>query len=196
MRACYQLILLVICISVLPAVLADFKAGGEAYKNGDYETAVKEFLPLAENGDHRAMYALGSMYAAGHGVPRDLEESRRWFSKAARYGRPDAQYKLGLIYAKGLGVDKNPRRAINWFGKSAKQGYGPAQYQVGLMYQQGEGVTQSNIKAYAWLQNAAVKGVPEAQPLLDEIAGTLSADELNEATKLSADYRRRFRDRR
>lgn len=194
MRACYAL-LLVLCFPGLP-VAADFQAGGEAYKNGDYETAAKEFLPLAENGDHRAMYALGSMYAAGHGVPQDLDESRRWFSKAAQYGRADAQYKLGLIYAKGLGVERNTRRAINWFGKSAKQGYGPAQYRVGLMYQQGEGVTQSNVKAYAWLQIAAEKGVPEARPLLDEIAGTLTPEELNEATTLSADYQRRFRKRR
>ena len=34
----------------LPAV-ADLAAGQQALKNGDYATALKEFLPLAEQGD-------------------------------------------------------------------------------------------------------------------------------------------------
>ncbi len=62
-------------------VSADFKAGGDAYRRGDDETAAKEFLPLAEGKDHRAMYALGSMYAVGHGVPMDLKEALRWFRR-------------------------------------------------------------------------------------------------------------------
>ena len=194
MKTGYTLLFLAGFIA-LPA-MADFQEGGDAYKNGDYETAAREFLPLAKKGDHRAMYALGSMYAAGHGVPRDLDESRRWFSKAARYGRPDAQYKLGLIYARGLGVKPDPRRAINWFGKSARQGYGLSQYQVGLMYRQGEGVGQNNIKAYAWLQTAAGNAVPEAQSLLEQITAELTPEELAEANKLSREYRQRYRERR
>ena len=47
---------------------ADFEEGGAAYLRGDYEAAAKEFIPLAERGDHRAMYALGSMYSAGSAV--------------------------------------------------------------------------------------------------------------------------------
>ena len=167
---------------------ADFKAGGDAYKRGDYETAAKEFLPLAEKGDHRAMYALGSMYSVGHGVPQDLNEAFKWFQKAASYGRPDAEYKLGLMYAQGLGVPQDYRKAINWYGKSAQKGYGLAQYRIGLMYAEGHGVPQDDIKAYAWLQTALSQGVEDAKDPLGTIAGKLTPEQLAEAQTLAQSY--------
>ena len=55
------LVIALLCSSF--PVNADFKAAADTYKK-----VIKEFLPLAENGDHRAMYALGSyVYATGHG---------------------------------------------------------------------------------------------------------------------------------
>src|SRR5271166_1968954 len=54
----------------MPA-LADLAAGKQALQNGDYATALKEFLPLAEQGDAEAQCNLGFMYATGHGVPQD-----------------------------------------------------------------------------------------------------------------------------
>jgi len=130
---------------------ADFKEGGEAYLRGDYEAAAKEFIPLAERGDHRAMYALGSMYSAGQGVEKDLKKSFELFSEASRNGRADATYKLGLMYEQGLGVKQNPKKAARLYNKSAKQGYPLAQYGFGLMYEKGTGVKQDPINAYAWL---------------------------------------------
>src|SRR5690554_394561 len=135
MRSVFFLFAFLLCLTNTAA--ADFEAGGEAYKNGDYETAAREFIPLAESGDHRAMYALGSMYAAGHGVPQDLEKALKWFQEAAKYGRPDAEYKLGLMYAQGLGVPQDYRKAIRWFGRSAKKGYGDSQFRMGQMYMEG-----------------------------------------------------------
>jgi len=130
---------------------ADFKDGGEAYLRGDYEAAAKEFIPLAERGDHRAMYALGSMYSAGHGVEKDLKKSFELFSEAAKNGRADAMYKLGLMYEQGQGVKQNSRKAVRFYQKSAKQGYPLGQYRFGLMYVKGTGVKQNPINAYAWL---------------------------------------------
>ncbi len=172
---------------------ADFAAGGEAYKKGDYETAAKEFLPLAERGDHRAMYALGSMYSVGHGVPQDLNEAFKWFTKAASYGRPDAEYKLGLMYAQGLGVPQDYRKAINWYGRAAKKGYGPAQFKIGLMYSEGHGVPQNDIKAYAWLQTALSQGVEEAKEPLVATAGKLTPEQLTEAQSLAQNYQDKYR---
>jgi TPR repeat protein len=130
---------------------AGFKEGGEAYLKGDYETAANEFIPLAERGDHRAMYALGSMYSAGHGVEKDLKKSFELFSEAAKNGRADAMYKLGLMYEQGLGIKQNHKKAIRYYQKSAKKGYPLAQYRFGLMYEKGLAVKQNLINAYAWL---------------------------------------------
>ncbi len=129
----------------------DFETGGEAYLNGDYETAANEFTPLAERGDHRAMYALGSMYAAGQGVEKDLHKAYELFSEAAKNGRADAMYKLGLMHEEGLGIKQNHKKAIRYYLKAAKKGYPLAQYKTGLMYEQGLGVKKNTINAYAWL---------------------------------------------
>jgi TPR repeat protein len=52
-------------------VMADLAAGQQAYQNGDYATAVKEFLPLAKQGDPAAQSKLGDLYANGQGVVQD-----------------------------------------------------------------------------------------------------------------------------
>ena len=139
---------LTICIST---VRADFKEGGQAYLRGDYEAAANEFRPLADRGDHRAMYALGSMYSAGHGVEKDLTKSLELFTEAAKYGRPDAMYKLGLMYESGQGVTQDLVKAARNYQKSAKKGYPLGQYRLGLLYIDGKGVKKNLINAYSWL---------------------------------------------
>jgi len=145
-----SLILFLLVILYPFFVYADFEDGGKAYIKGDYETAAKEFIPLADRGDHRAMYALGSMYAAGHGVEKDLTKSFKLFSEAAKNGRADAMYKLGLMYENGQGIKPNIKKAIRYYQKSAKKGYPLAQYRFGLMYEKGLGAKQNPVKAYAW----------------------------------------------
>ena len=135
--------------------LADFKDGGNAYINGDYEAAANEFIPLAKRGDHRAMYALGSMYAAGLGVEKDLKKAFDLFKEAASNGRADAMHKLGLMYEEGLGTKKSNKKAIRYYQKSAKKGYPLGQYRLGLMYMNGSGVKKSTVNAYAWMVVAA-----------------------------------------
>ena len=46
-------------------VLAGFQEGVGAYERGDYETAFKKFLPLAEQGHAGAQNHLGELYAEG-----------------------------------------------------------------------------------------------------------------------------------
>ena len=45
----------------LPSYSSDFDKGLTAYKNGDYATALKEWKPLAEQGDVDAQFNLGCM---------------------------------------------------------------------------------------------------------------------------------------
>jgi len=42
-----------------PSYSADFNRGMTAYKNGDFATALKEWKPLAEQGDVEAQFNLG-----------------------------------------------------------------------------------------------------------------------------------------
>ena len=65
----------------------DYQAAENAYNRGDYETALKKFLPLAEQGNASAQYNLGVMYANGRGVPQDYAEAMKWYRLAAEQGQ-------------------------------------------------------------------------------------------------------------
>lgn len=51
---------------------------------------VEELKHKADGGDLEAMYHLGTMYAFGHGVPRDLDKALHWLKKAAEHGYSEA----------------------------------------------------------------------------------------------------------
>jgi TPR repeat protein len=82
------------------SVKADVEAGLQAYKKGDYSTALKELRPLAEHGDAQAQGVLGRMYDFGHGVPQDYKEAVKWYRLAADQGLATAQNHLGWMYRK------------------------------------------------------------------------------------------------
>ena len=48
---------------------AGFDEGVAASNKGDYQTAFKEWKPLADQGDAKAQSNLGVMYALGQGLP-------------------------------------------------------------------------------------------------------------------------------
>ena len=70
-----------LCLS-LPAQ-AGFGEGLAAYERGDYATALKEWRPLAEQGDAGAQKNLGWMYYSGQGVPQDYAAAVKWYRLAA-----------------------------------------------------------------------------------------------------------------
>ncbi len=78
-----------------PPAWADFYAGVAAYNSGDYETAFREFKPLAEQGDAHAQFNLGYMYHKGEGVPQDDAEAVKWFRMSADQGYAEALRALG-----------------------------------------------------------------------------------------------------
>src|SRR5688500_6823334 len=63
--------LLLLAVLASPA-RADFQAGAEAYAQGDYKTAINEWLPYAARNDPRALFNLGQMHRLGIGVDKDL----------------------------------------------------------------------------------------------------------------------------
>ena len=91
------LILPVLLLTLLvgnPAVSADFKKGVIAYQSGDYATALREWEPLAKQGDSRAQFNLGLMYGKGRGVLRDYKTAVKWYRLAAEQGYASAQSNL------------------------------------------------------------------------------------------------------
>ena len=90
-----------------PAFTADFNAGLDAAKKGDYAAAFREFEPLIQKGYYAAQNNLGVMYRNELGVPKDYEQAVKWFTAAAQQGDASAQLNLSLMYYNGYGVRQN-----------------------------------------------------------------------------------------
>jgi uncharacterized protein len=58
----------------------------QAYDRGDYATALRAWLPRAQQGIVEAQYNLGLLYAQGQGVPQDDGQAIQWFRRAADQG--------------------------------------------------------------------------------------------------------------
>ena len=86
------LILPVLLLTLLvgnPAFSADYQKGLAAYANGDHATALREWKPLAEQGNASAQSNLGVMYERGQGVPQDDKTAVKWYRLAAKQGLSD-----------------------------------------------------------------------------------------------------------
>ena len=76
---------------------ADFDDGVAAAQRGDYATVLREFLPLAEQGNRMPQTNLGFMYAIGTGVPKNIDNAYMWFSLAKAQGDENATGFLDIL---------------------------------------------------------------------------------------------------
>jgi len=118
----FSLILLLFLLGLNPALGADFQKGLDAYERGDYATALKEWTPLAEQGNAYAQHNLGVMYSNGQGVPQDDKTAVKWYTLAAEQGNAIAQHNLGAMYAFGTGILKDYVYAHMWGNIAAMNG--------------------------------------------------------------------------
>ena len=180
-------VLSIVCLAV-PA-WADYKAGEDASNRGDYATALREWRPLAEQGDARAQYNLGVLYRKGRGVPQDDVQARRWYEKAAAQGQAKAQYNLGTLYLNGGGVPKDYQQALRWFRMAADQGEALAQTKIGIMYDDGQGVPHDLVQAHKWYNLAATNGDKPAAELRDALAKQMTPAQIAEAQQLAREWK-------
>ncbi len=173
---------------------AGWNEGLAAYKRGDYATALREWRPLAKQGDAGAQIFLGFMYRKGRGVAQDDAEAVKWYRKAAEQGRARAQYNLGFMYEHGLGVTQDYAGALGWYRKAAEQGRANAQNNLGFMYGEGLGVTQDYVQSYMWLNIAASRFPPgeyrdKAVKNRDHVAKKMTPAQISEAENLAREWK-------
>ena len=159
--------------------------GYEAYNDGDYALALKEWKPIAEKGYAFAQYNLGIMYEYGNGVPKDYSEAVKWYRLSAEQGYAIGQYSLGLMYSNGYGVLKDKAEAVKWLRSSAEQSYSYAQGMLGIMYELGEGVHRDNIIAYMWYNIASDNGHESAGDWRDGRASFMNSSDVKKATDMA-----------
>ena len=168
---------------------ADFQAGMKAHDRDDYATALREWQPLAEQGDALAQFNLGLLYHKGRGVAQDDVQARKWYAKAAAQGLAKAQFSLGTLYFNGEGGAKDYQQALRWFRQAADQGEAVAQTKIGIMYDDGEGVPQDKVQAYKWLSIAVTNGDKPAPMLRDLLAREMTPAQIAKAEKLAKEWK-------
>ena len=184
-RVLTSVALVVLLLYPTAAVSADFEKGLAAYRARDYATALREWTPLAEQGDARAQSILGLMYRYGDGVPRDDKTAAGWYRLAAEQGNASAQTKLGEMYRKGQGVPQDNKTAVNWFRLAAEQGHAVAQYNLGAMYAFGTGVLKDYVYAHMWGNIAASNGNENGGKFREFVAKEMTPSQLEKAQDLA-----------
>ena len=178
--------------AISTAYAGKFEDGMVAFKAREYQTALKLWSPLAEQGNVAAQINVGDMYAKGLGVTQDVDRALSLYNKAVTQGSTDAEYKLGELYTRGRGIPRDYEQAIKWHRKAAERGHVEAQYSLGVRYFEGEGVPTDYVTAYAWMDVAAKQGHEPSSLARDRIALALDLDELEKAkamaTKLLKSY--------
>ncbi|TYC50361.1 sel1 repeat family protein [Rhodobacterales bacterium] len=170
------------------------RTGARQYYAGDKAGALTSLRYAAENGQPRAAWKLGEMYASGDGVQEDDLKAFEYYSQIVReHGddRPDgpdapfvssAFVALGSYYLNGIdgAVPKNEPRARQIFTHAASYfGDADAQYELGRLYQD----TNSRM-AVRWYNLAALKGHVGAQARLGQTLYAFGTSEKKKARGL------------
>ena len=164
---------------------ADFNKGLTAAQSGDFATALKEWKPLAGQGDADAQTNLGLMYQNGWGVPQDDKEAVYWYKLAAEQGDAKAQYNLGVMYERGNGVPQDYEEAVRWYQLAAELGDAKAQGNLGVMYAFGNGIIKDYVYAHMWGNIASMNGNDLGALLRDDFAEKMTSSQIEEAQLLA-----------
>jgi len=160
---------------------AGFSEAMAAYRVADYQTAYREFLPLAEKGMAAAQYKLGLMYENGRGVAKDLDQAEKWYGLAADQGYSSAQYNLGFVHYSQNDI----AGTTEWWSRAAQGGDEQAMFSLGFIFAEGDRAPHDPVQAHMWYDLAAAHGSADAAYKRDQLASKMSADEVAEARRLA-----------
>lgn len=130
MNKIWRMIALVGCLSMTGAVLAQsFDEAMTLAENGDLVLASKAFERLANDGDVRAMRALGDYYRANAAVGK----AQTWYEKGAQADHSSSMYALGRLILDSDLAKGDRELGMFWLKVSADRGYPPALYDLGVI---------------------------------------------------------------
>lgn len=193
------LLSILLACAAWPAIAGPLEDGLAAYKDDDYETALRLLSPLAEKGEAAAQWSLGIMYANGQGVALDSATGLSWLRKAAAQGYADAEFTLGVLHENGFGVPQSNGEAASWYRKAAERGHAAAQYNLGVMHEYGNGVARDLVQAHLWLTLSVARLDPSLESQMrtvaiesvDRVAAKMTPVQLAEAARLARDWKPR-----
>ena len=154
-------------------------AGAERW----YAQAYTETLESANQGLPDARYFLSSLIMNGIGTPQDPSRAIAMLKQAAEAGHGPAQLDLGTMYQQGDHVEADNAEARRWIEMAAEGGSADAQFMLGRAYDTGLLGERDYVEAFAWFHLAAMQEHRLAATMRDELAVTLSNEEIEEGVK-------------
>lgn len=138
--------------------LAGYDEGLAAYQKRDWNAAIREFKPLAAQGNAAAQARLGHMLFEGLGGTKDDVEALKLLNAAASAGDSLAQHWLGSAYFNGRAVPKDISQALVWFGRAADKGQPESIHAMGEIHFNGLGINKDEAKGVEYFKRGAEKG--------------------------------------
>jgi len=153
--------------------LADAKAGVDAWSNGDFNAAVKEWREPAKKGDPDAQFNMAQAYKLGRGVKQDLNMAADWYQRAAKQGHLQAADSLGHLYH----YQGKVRESLPYLETSAARGEPRAQYLLATELFNGTNMAKNWVRAYALMTRASASGLSPASRSLAEMDKYIPLDQ-------------------
>lgn len=169
----------------IPFWTDDLKKAKRAYRNGNYERALRFFRRASDDGNIVADWYLGHMYRQGRGVQQNDATAYTYYSRVAEHYDPDEddQTKLRVIvdamirqadYQRvgiaSIGMKPSPQMAARTYMKIATTyGHPAAHFALGIMNVEGQGVSTNPQQGLKWLMAAARKRYAPAEAYLGEL---------------------------
>lgn len=166
-------------------ILADTRAGVDAWTRGDFPAAVKAWQTEAAKGDADAMFNLGQAYKLGNGVKQDLAQAEALFGRAAALGHIQASDNYGLLlFQRGQRT-----QALPFIRAAADRGDPRAQYLLGIGHFNGDIVGKDWVRAYALVSLAQQGGLAQAAGALAQMDQHVPMAQRQQAVELAAELR-------
>ena len=166
-------------------ILADTRAGVEAWTRGDFSAAVTAWQVEVAKGDADAMFNLGQAYKLGNGVKQDLAKAEALFGRAAALGHIQASDNYGLLlFQRG-----QRSQALPYIRAAANRGEPRAQYLLGIGHFNGDIVPRDWVRAYALVSLAQQAGLTLADGALSQMDQVVPMAQRQEAVELAAKLR-------
>ena len=127
----------------------------------DFSESIRRLQSSANRGNSTAQYLLGHAYELGLGVRKDINETIRWYSRAAesRTGTVPSGDASGIA---AMRPEKEFSHAFESYRAAAERGDTGAQLYLGLAYDLGHDVPRSPSEAARWYRMAAAGGSASA----------------------------------
>ncbi|MBL4615029.1 MAG: sel1 repeat family protein [Magnetovibrio sp.] len=121
-------------------------AGSEAYRQGDFEAAEKNWRAAANYRHPQAAYNLALMYESGTGLSRDVKKAAYYHYIGAKAGSEEAAYRMGYLFAKHEVVREHwlDRIIAQVLTNAAKRGQPRAMLAYGLVFEAKANVILKN----------------------------------------------------